>query len=43
MPPERTSYGLMVFELDGESIVRITGFADPELFECFGLPVRLPE
>jgi RNA polymerase sigma-70 factor, ECF subfamily len=36
-------YGLMVFELDGESIVRITGFADPDLFGFFGLPERLPE
>jgi RNA polymerase sigma-70 factor, ECF subfamily len=36
-------YDLMVFELDGESIVRITGFADPDLFGFFGLPERLPE
>jgi RNA polymerase sigma-70 factor, ECF subfamily len=35
-------YGLMVFEFDGESIARITGFADPRLFAFFGLPEELP-
>jgi RNA polymerase sigma-70 factor (ECF subfamily) len=36
-------YGLMVFALDGERIVGITGFAgQPELFALSGLPDELP-
>jgi RNA polymerase sigma-70 factor (ECF subfamily) len=35
-------YGLMVFTLEGDSIVEITGFADPALFPLFGLPGELP-
>ncbi len=35
-----TAYGVMVFQLAGQQISRITGFADPDLFEGFGLPHR---
>jgi RNA polymerase sigma-70 factor (ECF subfamily) len=36
------AYGLMVFAVEGETIVGITGFPDrPELFARLGLPVRL--
>src|SRR5712692_7113885 len=34
-------YGIMVFEIDGDAIAEITGFADPSLFRAFGLPVEL--
>jgi RNA polymerase sigma-70 factor, ECF subfamily len=37
-----SAYGLMVFAVDGETIVGITGFPDrPELFARLGLPVQL--
>jgi RNA polymerase sigma-70 factor (ECF subfamily) len=32
-------YGIMVFTIDGAEIASITGFADPDLFEVFGLPI----
>jgi len=36
------AYGLMVFAVDGDRIVGITGFAGyPELFPVFGLPAEL--
>lgn len=38
-----TALALKVLELDGERIVRITGFVAPSLFPRFDLPVRLPE
>jgi len=38
------AYGVMVFAIDGDSIVGITGFPDrPELFERLGLPVALED
>ena len=37
------AYGVMVFAIDGDTIVGITGFPDrPELFKRLGLPVALP-
>jgi RNA polymerase sigma-70 factor (ECF subfamily) len=33
-----SAYGVMVFELAGQRVSRITGFADPDLFDGFGLP-----
>jgi RNA polymerase sigma-70 factor (ECF subfamily) len=35
-----TAYGVMVFQVAGQRISRITGFADPDLFYGFGLPHR---
>jgi RNA polymerase sigma-70 factor (ECF subfamily) len=35
-----TAYGVMVFHVAGQQISRITGFADPDLFDGFGLPHR---
>jgi RNA polymerase sigma-70 factor (ECF subfamily) len=32
-------YGIMVFTIDSDEIGSITGFADPDLFGVFGLPV----
>jgi RNA polymerase sigma-70 factor (TIGR02960 family) len=34
------AYGVMVFEVAEQRISRITGFADPDLFDGFGLPHR---
>ena len=34
-----TAYGVMVFQVAGQHISRITGFADPDLFDGFGLPL----
>ncbi len=37
------AYGVMVFAINGDTIVGITGFPDrPELFKRLGLPVALP-
>ena len=36
-----TAYGIMVLTIDGDRIIEITGFADPELFSAFGLPTHL--
>jgi RNA polymerase sigma-70 factor (TIGR02960 family) len=35
-----TAYGVMVFQVAGRQISRITGFADRDLFDGFGLPHR---
>jgi RNA polymerase sigma-70 factor, ECF subfamily len=35
------AYGLMVFAIDGDTIVGIAGFPRPELFSRLGLPARL--
>jgi RNA polymerase sigma-70 factor (ECF subfamily) len=35
-------YGVMVFEMGSEAISAITGFAEPELGDPFGLPAWLP-
>jgi RNA polymerase sigma-70 factor, ECF subfamily len=35
-------YGVMVFEIGAEAISSITGFADPDLSDAFGLPAWLP-
>lgn len=35
-------YGLMLFEMGADTISSITGFADPELSDSFGLPAWLP-
>jgi RNA polymerase sigma-70 factor, ECF subfamily len=36
------AYGIMVFTLDEDAIVEITGCGDPALFPIFGLPFELP-
>ena len=37
------AYGVMVFALENDAITGIVGFADPSLFERFGLPHELED
>jgi RNA polymerase sigma-70 factor (ECF subfamily) len=37
------AYGMMVLRIEAGGIAEITGFADPRLFEAFGLPQELAE
>ena len=38
----RRPYGVMVFACEGDRIVGITGFPQPELFDRLGLPMVAP-